>query len=371
MMKIRQNIIDSITILREEEKMTICRELDFLRGNLLSIFGMKEPWLLILDHQILMDLENKDEYKSSDNDRRRYLRLLAVFLVFEFLIKYTDKEISIVITPCTLFEFNRRQIFRNKQEFISTMDKYVDLINNFCSQIAIIENIKDYKNAKSVLKCIDSDEKRIIQIIRKLKTTKIDADLYIKHQFDKENRDKIKVELFKPPILIGYQIASKQKLRLNYFDKNLVYKIIASHIEEQIYRNNARDKTTKKKINSLRDISKNKMASLSKIKNNKLKGLADIEIIQYCNLSFQFSSQNSYTLFAISFDGGLVDILQSQSSLSISSEEISGRDSLEVQKDKLSGFFNQQKRLLDVRKEEDKVFSKLNKFIKDITVLFL
>ena len=107
------------------------------------------------------------------------------------------------------------------------------------------------------------------------------------------------------------------------------------------------------------------------LKNNKLKGLADIEILKYCNLSYQFESHNNFTLFTISFDKDLVDLLKEQSKLSISSEEISGRDSSQKNREKLLDFFNQRKRLLDVEAEKTKVLDILEEFMIDINKCFI
>lgn len=365
-MRIKQKTIDLIKNLNEEEKLSVYKELVFAIDNLKAIFGMKEPWLLILDNQILMDLSHKEEYKNIKDKRRRYLRLLAVYLTFEFLTKYALKKVSVIITPCIFFEFNKREIPKQKNDFIDTIHNYKKLVDEFQIPLSIFTDCKDYRSTRSILKKIENDERKIIQIIKKLKKVNIDADLYKKYQSNKQAKDPLKVELFKPPILIGHQIASKQRLNLEYFDRNLLNRIIASHIEEGIYRYNTKDRITKKKIKDFRDISTNKMASLSKIKNNKLKGLADLEILQYCNLSHQFKSQDNFTLFTISFDKGLACILRNQANISISSEEISGRDSLEKNKEKLVDFFKQRKILLDVETEKNRVLNNLESFLIDI-----
>jgi hypothetical protein len=119
MTKIFNWLADIINSFSQQERYSLLQDFFFLSHHLEFIYGMPEPWLLIIDNQILIDLQHKEQNKNSENNRKRYIRLIAVFLIFNFLINYSEKQIGVVLTPCVFFEFNRRRVPKDIKEFNS------------------------------------------------------------------------------------------------------------------------------------------------------------------------------------------------------------------------------------------------------------
>lgn len=369
MTKIAKNITDIIQDLNQQEKIIVIENLFFLLHNLEAIFGMTEPWLLIVDNQILNDLKYSEKNKCNLSNRNRYLRLIAVFMIFNFLVNYAIKEVGIVLTPCIFFEFNQRKIPKNIETFYSSLDDCCSLLNQFEIPILISEVLANYKTAKINFKNISHDEQRILEAVQKLKNRKMLFELYQKLNWDNESSKKSKIELFKPPLIIAYQLATRQKLKLKYFDLNIVNHIIACHLEDKVYSDSAKTKLLKTKIKSFRDLSINKMASVSKISKGNLKGLADIEMLQYCNISSQFNYDTDHTLFALTFDKKLAHLLQKKTGISISIE-ISRDDSDKDMENKNFNFSENLKRIELIESKSRNIFSKLAIFYEDIMPLF-
>jgi len=188
--------------------------------------------------------------------------------------------------------------------------------------------LDDFKDVRQNLQDIECDEQKILAVINKLKLKKMAFEVFDKMSWRDENNKKVKCELFKPPFFIAYQVASRQKIRLKYFDRNIVNYVIASHLEPKVYSDSAPTNLVKQKLKGFRNESISKTASVSKVAKGQLKGLVDIEILQNCNIGIQFKYNVDYTFFAVTFDKKLSELLYERTRLSIRSEELSSQDKL-------------------------------------------
>ncbi|NJK50683.1 hypothetical protein HC931_23490 [Candidatus Gracilibacteria bacterium] len=125
----------------------------------------------------------------------------------------------------------------------------------------------------------------------------------------------------------------------------------------------------KTKIKNFRDSSINKTASVSKIWKGILKGLADIEMIQYCNISSQFAARRNYTLYSLTFDKKLAHLLQERTSISFSIQ-ISREDSPEKFEEKKTNFTENCNKMELIEQNRKKIFGKLSCFYEDLTPFF-
>lgn len=306
------NAIDGLN--QEEKKKALLQNFLFLSRKLESIFGMNNPWLLIIDNQILIDLEY-NQFKK--DNRERYIRLIAIFMIFNFLLDYSEKRIKIVLTPCVFYEFNKRKVPENPNNFNSSLGSCLFLLKTLGAKELLSFGLDDYKVTRSTLKNIAHDEKEIIKLVQKLKRKEMNFELYQKLSWDKESDKKGKIEMFTPPFIIASQIVASQKIKLRYFDRNIVNHIIACHLENKVYSDSVQTKIQKTQIKNSRNDSMNKTVSLSKIENEKLKGLADIEMIQYCNILSQFSHALDHTLYPLTFDKALAHLLEEKTRIRV------------------------------------------------------
>ena len=99
--KIRQEIKQEIQNLDKEEKTYLLDKFNFLVNNIIPTLGSPQPLQLIIDNQILNDLKYFNTNKSEN--RKRYIRLLSVFLVFDYLLFYVKQDIKVVLTPAVFF----------------------------------------------------------------------------------------------------------------------------------------------------------------------------------------------------------------------------------------------------------------------------
>lgn len=197
----------------------------------------------------------------------------------------------------------------------------------------------------------------------------MDFELYQKLSWDTKNGKNSKIELFNPPFIIAFQLVAQQRINLKYFDRTIVNHIIACHLEEQIYSDSAETNLLKTKIKNFRDSSINKTASVSKIWKGILKGLADIEMIQYCNISSQFAAQRNHTLYSLTFDKKLAHLLQERTSISFSMQ-ISREDTPEKFEEKKTSFTENCKKMELIEQNRKEIFGKLSCFYEDLTPFF-
>ena len=360
--KIRQEIKQEIQNLDKEEKTYLLDKFNFLVNNIIPTLGLPQPLQLIIDNQILNDLKYFNTNKSEN--RKRYIRLLSVFLVFDYLLFYVKQDIKVVLTPAVFFEFNHKKIPQTENDFKGVFNECISLLSEFELEILLFFGLEDFKVAKKYLKNIEHDEKKIRTTITKLKLKqeKMSFKLFDRFKWMTENNEEAKCELFKPPFIIAYQIAAKQNITLKYFNRDLVNHFIASHLEPEIYSHNAQTNLVQQKIKGLRNKSIEKTRSVSNIKKGKLKGLADIEIIQYCNIASQFGSNIDYTLFTLTFDEKVSQLLEERTEFSVHSEEISREDDKESLKAKFDNFFAQTKRIELAQEKELKAIEGLAVF---------
>ena len=358
--KIRQEIKQEIQNLDKEEKTYLLDKFNFLVNNIIPTLGFPQPLQLIIDNQILNDLKYFNTNKSEN--RKRYIRLLSVFLVFDYLLFYVKQDIKVVLTPAVFFEFNHKKIPQTENDFKGVFNECISLLSEFELEILSFFGLEDFKVAKKYLKNIEHDEKKIRTTITKLKQEKMSFKLFDRFKWMTENNEEAKCELFRPPFIIAYQIAAKQNIRLKYFNRDLVNHFIASHLEPEIYSHNAQTNLVQQKIKGLRNKSIEKTKSVSNIKKGKLKGLADIEIIQYCNIASQFKSNIDHTLFALTFDEKVSQLLEERTEFSVDSEEISREDDKESLKAKFDNFLAQTKRIELAQEKELKAIEGLAVF---------
>ena len=147
--------------LHREEKLILLDNFFFLMSSLENIFGMQDPWFLIIDNQILNDLKYKEINRTNEKNRKRYIRLISVFMVFEFLNNHSDKQVKIVLTPCIFHEFNQRKIPINKKNHDTSLDEIHTLIREFGIQEIHCFDIGEYKISKDIIKKVIHDEKVI------------------------------------------------------------------------------------------------------------------------------------------------------------------------------------------------------------------
>lgn len=366
--KIRQEIKQEIHNLDEEEKKYLIDKFNFLVSNIISALGFPEPIQLIIDNQILNDLKYFETNKSKN--RKRYIRLLSVFMVFDCLLFYLEHNINVLLTPAVFFEFNHKKIPETEKNFKAVFNECISLLSEFGVNTLSFFSLEDFQVAKKYLKNIERDEHKIRNIITKLKLKqqKSSFKLFDRFKWMTENNEKAKCELFRPPFMIAYQIAAKQNIKLKYFNRDIVNLFIASHLEPEIYSHNAQTNLVKQKIKGFRNKSIEKTKSVSNIKKGKLKGLADIEIIQYCNFSSQFSSNMNHTLFALTFDDKVSQLLNERTEFSLHSEEISGKDDEENFKAKFDNFIADIKRIELAEEKESKAIKKLAIFYQDLKI---
>ena len=115
MSKILSELNSIINELNQKEKYTLLQNFISLSNHLEFIFGMPEPWLIIVDNQILNDLKYQDNNKYHVNNRKRYIRSLAALMIFNFLKDYTEIDMAVTITPCLVYEFNNRNVLADKK----------------------------------------------------------------------------------------------------------------------------------------------------------------------------------------------------------------------------------------------------------------
>ena len=145
----------------------------------------------------------------------------------------------------------------------------------------------------------------------------------------------------------------------------------ASHLDPEIYSHNAQTNLVQQKIKGFRNKSIEKNKSVSNIKKGKLKGLADIEIIQYCNIGSQFGSNIDHTLFALTFDDKVSELLEERTGFSLHSEKISREDDRESLKAKFDRFIAQTKRIELAREKESKAIEGVAVFIEILNLLLI
>lgn len=201
MTKLSSFVLNAIDGLNQEEKKALLQNFLFLSRKLESIFGMNNPWLLIIDNQILIDLEY-NQFKK--DNRERYIRLIAIFMIFNFLLDYSEKRIKIVLTPCVFYEFNKRKVPENPNNFNSSLGSCLFLLKTLGAKELLSFGLDDYKVTRSTLKNIAHDEKEIIKLVQKLKRKEMNFELYQKLSWDKESDKKGKIEMFTPPFIIGH-----------------------------------------------------------------------------------------------------------------------------------------------------------------------
>ncbi|KJH70494.1 hypothetical protein [Aliterella atlantica] len=334
LIKITEKIKHEIQSLNQTEKTYLIKSFIFLINNIEPILGLSEPLLLIIDNQVLNDLNHINTNQFDCKNRLRYVRLISVFMLFNYLVKYAGKHIKIILTPAIFLEFNQRSIPKTSDEFNIVLNKYLSLVEKFeCETLSL--SINNFKDARQKLKTIQYDEQKILNIINKLKFKRMTFELFDKMDWRDENNKKVKCELFKPPFLLAYQVASKQKIRLKYFDRSVVNHVIASHLEPKVYSDSALTNLVQQKLKGFRSESISRTASVSKIVKGQLKGLADIEILQLCNIESQFKYNLDYTFFAVTFDKKLSELLHERTRLSIHSEALSIQDNRETRKAKI------------------------------------
>ncbi|WP_404789324.1 hypothetical protein [Altericista sp. CCNU0014] len=362
-------LFDTINSLNNEEKSDLLQDFIFISDNLVSIYGMPEPWRLIIDNQILIDLQHKEKNKNSENNRKRYIRLIAIFMIFNFLLNYSEKQIEIVLTPCIFYEFNQREIPGNLKIFNSTLEEIFSLIREFGVERICYFGLDNYRIARSTLRNISYDEKEILKLIKKLKKKEMQHELYYKFPSNEEDEDKLRIEMFRPPLFISQEIVSRYRINLRYFDRSVIRYIVACHLEDKIYSTNTQTNFLKSKMKKLRNISIGMTASISKARREQLQGLADIEMIQYCNISRQFDHDINHTLYPLTFDKKLAHLLKERTKLSVS-VEISGKDSDENLKEKMADFEKNYKRMDLINENGKEMFEKFFCFYEDLTPLF-
>ena len=363
-------ILSEINELDQKDKYTLLQDFIFLANHLEFIFGMPEPWFIILDNQILNDLKYQDKNKYNVDNRKRYIRSVAVLMLFHFLENYTEIDIAVTMTPCLFYEFNNRNIIADKQSFCDLLDACSSLFKKFKVEQLASFGLDNYKIASRNIKNIVHDEKQIIKVIQKLKKRQMAFDVYQKFSLNNENNKKSKVELFKPPYLIAFQIAKKQRINLKYFNRDVINRVVACHLEKEVYSDSVNTNLLKMKIKNFRHDTINKTASMTNIKKGELKGIADIELIQYCNISIQFDYGLEYTIYPLTFDKKLADIIQETTGFN-ASMTISGEDSKEDINTKQKIFTENQKRMDIIEERGKKIFGQLSCFYEDLSPLFI
>ena len=369
MPKISSKLSNIIGELNQQEKCILLQDFIFLSNHLEFIFGMPEPWFLIIDNQILNDLQYKQSNKHSVNNRKRYIRSIAELMIFNFLTTYSKTNIAVTITPCLFYEFNNRNIISNKKSFYDSLDIYFSLFQEFEVKQFASFGLDNYKIALRNIKNIVHDEKQIIKVIQKLKKRRMAFDVYQKFSLGNTNSKKSKVELFKPPYLIASQIAEKQRINLKYFNRDVINRVVACHLEKEVYSDSVNTSLLKTKIKNFRHNAINKTASMTNIKKGVLKGLADIESIQYCNISTQFDYERESTLYPLTFDKEVAELIQETTGFN-ASMTISGTDSKKDVKTKQNNFTDNMTRMNTIEDRGKKIFGHLSCFYEDLSFLF-
>lgn len=366
--KITEEIRHEIQNLDKGEKLDLLKSFIFLINNIEPILGLSEPLLLILDNQILNDLNYINTNKSEPRNRMRYIRLISVFMLFNYLLKYAEIDAKIILTPTILFEFNQRSIPKTNDDFGILLNKCFSLVRELGAETLSLD-LDNFKEARRIFQDIERDEQNILTVINKLKQKKMTFKLFDKMEWSDETNKKIKCQLFKPPFLIAYQLASRQRMRLKYFDRNIVNHVIASHLEPKIYSDNAQTNLVQQKVKGFRDESINKTASVSKVVKGRLKGLADIEILQFCNIESQFRYNKDYTFFAVTFDKKLSELLHERTRISVHSEELCSQENIEIWKAKSDRLLTNIKRIDFAQEKQSKALNKLVLFYQHLEPL--
>ncbi len=369
MSKILSELNSIINELNQEEKYTLLQNFIFLSNHLEFIFGMPEPWFIIVDNQILNDLKYQDNNKYNVNNRKRYIRSVAVLMIFNFLKNYTEIDMAVTMTPCLFYEFNNKNVLADEKSFCDLLDTCFSLFKKFRVEKFASFGLDNYKIASRNIKNIIHDEKQVIKVIQKLKKRQMAFDVYQKFSLNNANSKKSKVELFKPPYLIASQIAERQRINLKYFDRDVINRVVACHLEKEVYSDSVNTSLLKTKTKNFRHDTINKTASMTKIEKGKLKGLADIELIQYCNISNQFDYKCEYTLYPLTFDEELTDLIQETTGFN-ASMTISGKDSKEDIKIKQDNFADNLTRMTTIEDRGKKIFGHLSCFYEDLSPLF-
>lgn len=327
--QIKEKIKNEILTLNKEEKTELLNNFVFLVSNIESVIGLTKLLYLIVDNQILIDLSYINTDNFEPEYRRRYIRRISVLMLFNYLSSYVELNIKTLLIPTIFYELNNRNILKTNNDFQSLLNKYSTLIEVLDTE-TISWGLDNFNIAKRNLQQIEQDERKILNVLNDLKQQKMTFQVFDKMEWRDENNEKVKCKMFKPPFLIANQLIFSKKLKLKYFDENIVKYIIASHLEPKIYLDSVQNNSSlKQEIKGFRHESIQKTASVTKIKKGMLKGLADIEMLQFCNIGMQFRSNTNYTLFAVTFDEKLLELLQERTRLSVSME-LSSRDNAET-----------------------------------------
>lgn len=270
---------------------------------------------IVLDSNILMSIRDRKDHKC-------YLPIAtAAFVFFDFL--KTNYNVKIAIVPTIFYEYIKKKMITSRFEYEKNIYSLLSDLKYIGLPVALV-GVDDFKSAKCVLKKIEHDEKQIKKALSYISSRDWKTEI--------KQGSWIRI-----PQSIAFE--SVPKINLKYFSKGYVRHVLSCNIEKRIIESNNYDKNIKKfRLNRT-------VRPFYKILNNdeksSLKGHGDLELFSICDLKSQFAEGYEETIFALTIDKDLCDVLNERATINASVCLNLGAENFDKNTVKFENFLNE------------------------------
>lgn len=250
-----------------------------------ATYEMDGTIYLVLDNSLIQ------AFKHRTSNLKRATHALAYTAFCRFVQNWSDRESHLALSPMAVYEHLGRRIPNSEREVNDTLIDLQHLLHGTGLRVAMLgfETSEDLFNK---LKDIAEDEQYLTQLVKDIDKSNWEVDLSAP----------LGVKI---PMSVAWR-ALPDQLPLRYFDDWYVHFVLSARIEQHII-TQCRDAEIKP-IGSGRLATT--LADLNTFsRNGLLKGLGDIDLLQICDISRQYSEAPGYVLSGQTLDRDLADAL--------------------------------------------------------------
>lgn len=269
---------------------------------------MDGPIFLVPDNNIIQD------FKHQNKKLNRRLRALSYKAFCRFVTGWSHRKTYIAVSAATIYEHLGRKV-PSRLGAQAAFDDIHTLLKDACLPICGI-NFSSGRQLHKILKAVDADA------------------IYLKNFLDRVNSQSWRRNLKLPygvriPLSIAHE-SIPSKLPLRYFDPWYVRFAFGSHIERLIVDQSQGDPTAAP-IHSgeLSDA----LVALNKVcrRRDILVGLGDLDLLQICDFTRQYSQRSGYIMHGQTFDDDLLEVLRLRSTMIEGRGIVFGKNDTEAQ----------------------------------------
>jgi len=305
--------------------------------------GLSKKINIFLDNNIIQDIKHKD------TDKKRQLKYIAVLLFINFLKHEQKLNFEFFISPVILYESHGRRPFKSKKGFHKHIDTIAEILEVLEAPISLY-SISDYSDFEQKLNDALYDEQILRETLKSLS----------QQSWKMKLKEKGKIKL-------TFTHAFKSvpnNLSLKYFSHFYIDFLLATYIDELILTTKTNNKEVRKMfLNSKEDFP---LQNLIKDKNGSLEGLGDIELFELCDLTKQYSENNSFLNTLFTFDRTLLTIMNKRQGLSEGCTFVKGEDNEEEFVKKATKLLSGDSQIYNIVNEQNTFFDATNKYLNKV-----